>query len=238
MNTIQDKTSNWMEKETTKTSKAGSPDQPQADLGKNHYESKKQERERARNEERNLARMEKTKKSLVRYGLSVLMVAALGYGIFLLAQNAGPDGEDLSVSYPNLGRNHIALGATHSEYNSNPPSSGWHYDSPARGGFYDEPLHDEQVVHNLEHGDIWIAYHPRVSDEVKSVLKKFAGRYVVVSPRSGNEGDISLVAWRRVDTFNVGNEVVDEGRILDFISRYDNRGPENLRGIQTGRGGF
>lgn len=221
VNTIQDKTSNGAEEET-----------------KNNYESKKQERERVREEERKRARMEKTRKSLVRYSLSVLIVAALGYGIFLLAQNAGPDGEDFSVSYPDLGRNHVAVGATHPEYNSNPPSSGWHYASPARGGFYDKSLPDEQVIHNLEHGDIWIAYHPRVSDEVKSILKKFAGRYVVVSPRSENEGDISLVAWGRVDTFSVENEILDEKRVKDFISRYDNRGPENIRVPQVGHGGF
>lgn len=204
----------------------------------NNYKSKKQERERVREEERKRAKMEKTKKSLMRYGLWIAVIAIVGYGLFLLARTAGPDGEDFSTKYDIQGRDHIANGAEHPSYNSNPPSSGWHYASPARGGFYDEPLPDEQVIHNLEHGDIWIAYHPRVSDEVKSILKKFAGRYVVVSPRSENEGDISLVAWGRVDTFSVENEILDEKRVKDFISRYDNRGPENIRIPQAGHGGF
>lgn len=197
----------------------------------NGYESKKREREQAREEERNRVRMEKTKKSLVRYSLSIFIVAVIGYGIFLLAQNTGPDGEDFSVAHSVQGRNHIANGATHPPYNSNPPSSGSHYASPARGGFYNEPLPDEQVLHNLEHGDIWVAYRPDISDEVKETLKSFAGRYVVVSPRSENDGEISLVAWGRVDTFNVENKIVDEERIRDFIKRYDNRGPEKVRSI-------
>jgi len=205
---------------------------------KTEYEIKKEEREKIREEERGQAQMEKTKKSFVRYSLWVAIIVAVGYGIFLLAQTAGPDGEDFSVAYSIQGRDHIVDGATHPPYNSNPPSSGSHYTSTARGGFYEEPLPDERVIHNLEHGDVWIAYHPDISDETKDTLESFAGQYVVVSPRSENEGDISLVAWGRADTFDIENEVVDEGRIRDFISRYDNRGPEKVRGIQTGHGGF
>jgi len=180
----------------------------------------------------------KMRKSITQYAIWLLIIVAIGYGIFLLAQTAGPDGEDFSTRYEIQGRDHIADGAVHPEYNSNPPSSGWHYASPARGGFYEELLPDEQVIHNLEHGDIWIAYHSDISGEAKEILESFAGRYVVVSPRFENEGDISLVAWGRVDTFDIENGVIDEVRIKDFIKRYDNRGPEKVRGVQTGHGGF
>ena len=201
---------------------------------KNNYEQKKQEREQVREKERAQVQRTNLQKSVMRYAVWILIIGAVGYGIFLLAQTAGPEGEDASVAYDTQGRNHIADGATHPEYNSNPPSSGWHYASPAGGGFYDEPLPDEQVIHNLEHGDIWIAYSPDLSDEVVDVIKSFAGRYVVVSPRSENEGAISLVAWGRVDTFDVENGVVDEVRIRDFITRYDNRGPERVRSVGPG----
>jgi len=73
---------------------------------------------------------------------------------------------------------------------------------------------------------------------LKDTLESFAGQYVVVSPRALNDGDISLVAWGRVDMFDIENGVVDEGRIKDFISQYDNRGPEKVRGVQAGHGGF
>lgn len=205
---------------------------------KNGYELKKQERERTREEARGRVRMDNAKKSLVRYSLWIVIIVAVGYGIFLLAQTAGPDGEDFSVAYNIQGRDHIADGTTHPPYNSNPPSSGSHYTSTARGGFYEEPLPDEQVIHNLEHGDVWITYNPDISDKAKETLESFAGRFVVVSPRSENGGDISLVVWGRVDAFDIENEAVDEGRIRDFIRRYDNRGPEKVRGIQTGHGGF
>lgn len=204
----------------------------------NNYEAKRQERERAREEKYKDAQVRQVKKSLLRYGVWAGVVALMVFGVFFLMRATGPQGEDHSTAYDIQGREHIANGATHPPYNSNPPSSGWHYASPARTDFYAEPIPDESAIHNIEHGDIWIAYRPTIPDEAKSVLKKFAGAYVLVSPRAENAGDISLVAWGRVDTFDIAGGVVDEGRITDFIHRYDNRGPEKVRGIQAGRGGM
>lgn len=171
----------------------------------------------------------KTKKWIIRYGSIFVILVLVVYGISFLASSTGPESEDFSISYPSQGRNHIANDATHIAYNSNPPSSGPHYVQPVRGGFYSEAIPDEAVVHNLEHGDIWITYNPAIDDASKAILEKFAGRYVVVSPRTENEGDVSLVAWGRVDTFSLENGVLDEERIKNFISRYDNKGPENVR---------
>ncbi len=205
---------------------------------KNDYEIKKQGRERIRNEQSKRALVRKKIKSLLRSSIWIIILVLIGYGILLFMRSTAPQGEDFSTAYAPQEAVHIASGSSHSPYNSNPPSSGWHYAQPISGGFYDEPIPDETVIHNLEHGDIWIAYHPEISDVSKSILKKFSGRYIVVSPRSENEADISLVAWGRVDTFNIENGVVDEDRITDFIRRYDNRGPEKVRGVQTGPGGF
>jgi len=160
------------------------------------------------------------------------------YVITFLVRTSESQSVDHSIAFSIQGRQHIAVGEEAKQYNSNPPSSGDHYGQTARGGFYDEPLADETVIHNLEHGDIWIAYHPRINNETRSLLKKFAGQYVVVSPRAQNDGDISVVAWGRVDTFDINTDVLDEGRIQDFIRRYDNRGPEKVRGTQVGHRNF
>ncbi len=205
---------------------------------KNEYTTKEARRKQAREEQRIQMRREKIKKNMVRFSITFIILCVIVYGIIVLVRMSGPQGEDFSTAYLNQGRNHIAVGEESKSYNSNPPSSGDHYGQTARGGFYDEPLADETVIHNLEHGDIWIAYHPKISSEAKETLKKFAGQYVVVSPRSQNDGNISLVAWGRVDTFDIENDAVDEHRIQDVISRYDNRGPEKVRGVQAGHGNF
>ncbi len=159
----------------------------------------------------------------------ILIVLGLGgWGIVALMKGAAPLGPDHSTFYPAQSREHIEVGAEHAAYNSNPPSGGWHYPAPARKEYYDAPIEDGYAIHNLEHGDIWITYHPRVSQEVKDELKKFAFSKILISPRAANDTDIALVAWERVDAFNLAGGKVPEERIRDFIKRYRNQGPEKI----------
>ncbi len=173
-----------------------------------------------------------TKQSII----LILIVLGLGGWLFVRAVLARlPQGEDHSRAYSIQGRDHIAVGATHESYNSNPPTSGSHYDTPAEPGYYDEPLVDEQLVHNLEHGEIWLSYHPRVSREVKEALRQFIEPpWVIITPRAANESDLAVVAWGRLDTFNLAASttltLTDNQRLTDFILRYKNHGPENVHG--------
>ncbi|MBI4160736.1 MAG: DUF3105 domain-containing protein [Candidatus Yanofskybacteria bacterium] len=157
------------------------------------------------------------------------LVIVIGSG-WLLISVAGPKGQDYSQAYPILGRNHISDGSTVS-YNSNPPTSGDHYVTPAPARFYDKELSDEQLVHNLEHGQIWIAYKSGLPETVVKTLKKLSGGNVAVTPRSKNDTDIAIVAWGRLDKFNLEGGTFDAQRIKDFISRYQNQGPENPSGF-------
>lgn len=159
----------------------------------------------------------------------ILIVLALaGWGLTKATQSAAPEGSDYSTFFPAQNREHIAVGAEHGEYNSNPPSGGWHYGLTARKKFYDEPIEDGYIIHNLEHGDVWIAYHPRIPQEVKDALKKFAFAKIIITPREANDTDIALVAWERVDKFNLEGVPLPESRIRDFIKRYRNKGPERI----------
>lgn len=148
-------------------------------------------------------------------------------GGWLLIRANSPKGPDYSSAIPVLGRNHIADG-TYASYNSNPPTSGPHYPNPAPIRFYDSALPDEQVVHNLEHGNVWISYKPDLSPEIIKVLKGFAGGNTIVTPRPANDFDIALAAWGRLDKFNAEKSHIDKQRVKDFIIRYQNQGPEKV----------
>ena len=77
--------------------------------------------------------------------------------------------------YESLGQDHIPLGQEPPKpYNSNPPSSGGHYQSPANWGVYDHEIPDEATVHNLEHGGIRISYKPSIPDAAKKKLEEIA----------------------------------------------------------------
>jgi len=139
-----------------------------------------------------------------------------------------PQGLDQSRAVEIQSRDHIAVGAEHLVYNSNPPVGGWHYGQTARRNFYDEKIPDEYIIHNLEHGDVWIAYHPRISTDAKKKLKRFLYSRVIITARPENNFDISLVAWGRVDGFNLEDGEFPKERIDDFIKRYKNKGTEKV----------
>ena len=161
------------------------------------------------------------------------------------------EGSDLTVEKVNKpvegvvefkieGRSHVPVGTKVANYNSNPPSSGDHWDQPAKNGIYDNRLPDEQLVHNLEHGYVWVSYIPKVqkpeategaqikqslSDEDKKMLEELVkgdNWKIVMEPREANDSTIALVSWGRVlkmDSFNL-----DLAR--EFIKTYRDRGPE------------
>lgn len=199
-------------------------------IQKNEYEMKKEEQSREEASRLFRKRMKRIGIWLVGIGITASVVF-LG---FQWLRGLAPKTLDMSKEFADLGQDHIAVGASHDPYNSNPPTSGPHYVEWAVEKFYDKEIPDGHLVHNLEHGDIWISYHPRVSAEVKNVLKAFVGSKVVITARSANEFDISLAAWTRLDSFNIENSVLDEQRIKDFIARYENRGPELIRGAAMG----
>ena len=131
---------------------------------------------------------------------------------------------------PIQGQQHIALDQSHPPYNSDPPTSGWHYAEPAEAGFYESSLPDEQLVHNLEHGHVIISYDcARVADceDVKTELRGLVDRFqrwkIVAVARENADAAIALTAWGRIDKM----DSYDEDRVDAFVKRWRNRGPES-----------
>lgn len=191
------------------------------------YKVKKQRREEEKNAERQkMLRVNRVKK-IKRTFVWIIVLTAIAVAAYWSIKKSAPQGPDTSVAHSAQSRDHITEGSSHPSYNSNPPSSGWHYANPALTGFYSEPVANEYIVHNLEHGDIWIAYHSRISESFKEELKKFDANKVIITPRDANDFDIALVSWGRVDTFNIEG-ALDKNRINNFIKRYVNQGPERI----------
>ncbi len=136
---------------------------------------------------------------------------------------------DNSVGFPSQGGEHITLGTPHVAYNSNPPTSGPHTPDPARTAVYTRQLPDETLVHNLEHGHIWLSYRDPNDQEAIDVLSEIQRQYprlVVVTLRPENDTRIAAAAWQRLLTL----DEVDRDQILAFIARYSNKSPETVPG--------
>ena len=137
----------------------------------------------------------------------------------------------MSQAHEVLKAEHVPRPTAVEDYNSNPPTSGKHWSdsgAPASRGVHEEELPDEVMVHNLEHGEVWISYKPNIPDNIKEELRKITreNRKVVLTPRSRNDADIALAAWGRLDKFNLDSKPLDRQRLEDFIKRYINKGPE------------
>ncbi len=143
-----------------------------------------------------------------------------------------------------LGRGHVPVG-TPIDYNSNPPTSGKHYEEWAKAGIYNEPKDDRNLVHSLEHGYIIMSYNcdlktPSLapdaslsaqfqSDDCKKLVSQLTNIYhqkgphkLIVIPRPNLDSKLALTAWNRLDKFNI----FDQKRMEDFIDAYRDHGPE------------
>ncbi len=131
-------------------------------------------------------------------------------------------------------RDHQAGVIDYSTY-SNPPSYGPHHAFvpgvvPIPTGEYGVEQDDGDLVHNLEHGHVWIAYDPALitaSDlqKLQLIVQTLGGGHgVVLVPRTANDDAIALVSWGRLLTLNS----FDQGQVLTFIGTNRGHAPEGF----------
>ncbi len=158
-----------------------------------------------------------------------ILAVAIVVGLVLLVQSNTSAAPAPGERIPIQGNQHIQPGTSHPPYNSDPPTSGPHYPEPIPAGFYDAPQPDEAVVHNLEHGHVWITYDcSKLTDceGTKQKLRALVASYnqwkIVVTPRQNKDAAIGLAAWGWLQKLNT----YDEAAIRRFVDAWRNKGPE------------
>ena len=193
----------------------------QNNIQQNEYFSRRKEKEQKLRAEQSKRRSRMLLKWVIVFIITFLVVL----GLYKLA--ARPAAPASGAFFKAQSRDHIQPDALHADYNSNPPTGGWHNAQTVQSGIYAKELSDEQVIHNLEHGHIWIAYKPDLPKGQVDALAKIAldyGSKIVMAPRTANDTPIALVAWQRL----LKLDAADELQIKTFIDAYRGRGPENV----------
>jgi hypothetical protein len=116
-----------------------------------------------------------------------------------------------------------------------PPMGGPHASSWQNCGIYVTPVEAQFAIHSMEHGAVWITYHPDLpADQVASLESLVRGEtYMLVSPYPDQTSPIVLTVWDRQLTV----DSAADGRIADFIDRYKRvRGPESGAACSGGVG--
>lgn len=99
------------------------------------------------------------------------------------------------------------------DYPTDPPAGGPHDPVWLNCRVYDEPVRNENAVHALEHGAVWIAYSPELDASDVGRIEDEFGRSseVIVSPYPGLAGPVSLSAWGRLlEMDSVDLDIIDQ----------------------------
>lgn len=145
----------------------------------------KQRRRLAEQMRREQQRKATRRSNIITIGIAVVIVGAVT--AFIITERSGdseappaPEGVAASEAgcdeienHEEEGNQHVPAG-TQVEYGTSPPTSGDHFETPADAGFYPEPIDEESLVHNLEHGQIVIWYDPDSTQQVKDDLQALA----------------------------------------------------------------
>lgn len=111
------------------------------------------------------------------------------------------------------------------DYPHNPPVGGPHNRMWQNCGFYSEPVTDENAVHSLEHGVVWITYAADLPDDQVATLRALAARpHVLASPYPNLPSSVVASAWGR----QLQLDSATDSRLEDFIDAfvYGDQAPE------------
>ena len=106
--------------------------------------------------------------------IAVLVIASFGLTSIMGGGGGGepPEGrasqyvDGIGTNFPIAGRDHVAEG-TRITYDTVSPTSGDHWPTPAQCDFYENTLPNEQIVHNMEHGQIVVSYYLGTESDVQ-----------------------------------------------------------------------
>jgi hypothetical protein len=119
------------------------------------------------------------------------------------------------TTYPNLARNHVTGTVT---YAQTPPAGGDHSAVWQNCGIYTQPVANENAVHSLEHGAIWITYRPTLPAAQITTLKADVKSqpYGLLSPYPGLPAPVVATVWGT----QLKLQSADDPRLKTLIAKY------------------
>ena len=152
-------------------------------------------------------------------------VAVIALVITFVVSSAVPkvDPADIAIkglkTFDSLTAVHVTTAVDYqAEYGMNPPAGGDHNQAWLNCGVYTEPQQNENAVHALEHGAVWVTYDPDAlgDAEIETLRDSIPSTYMLLTPYPGLPAPVVASAW--------GNQVeldgVDDPRLADFITKF------------------
>lgn len=124
------------------------------------------------------------------------------------------------ATFQDLTQNHVT---TPVSYPQSPPVGGDHSPIWQNCGIYDGPVANENAVHSMEHGAVWLAYRPDLGAADVDILRSLARghTHVLVAPYPGLAEAVVATAWgKQLRLTNVDTEA-----LKTFVTTYE-QGPQ------------
>ena len=102
------------------------------------------------------------------------------------------------------------------DYPQNPPAGGAHAPIWLACGVYDEPVRDENAVHDLEHGTVWITHDPDLSSDDLEALAAQLPDNGIMSPRDDLPSPVVVTVWGT----QLQLDGADDERLALFLEEY------------------
>jgi hypothetical protein len=136
--------------------------------------------------------------------IATVLIVALAIGVigYAVSQNKKKDDASNPSKIPGIAHKEFSSGEHKTDvitYAESPPMGGPH--SPiwadCDGTVYPAQIANENAVHDLEHGAIWITYKPGLpADQLDVLTKLVSGKpYTIMTPYAGLKTNVSLQAW-------------------------------------------
>lgn len=129
------------------------------------------------------ARRERRRLSIAAIAIAITVIAIIGSAIWIVGARSAVESDPAIAglrSFDGLKQTHVE-GAV--DYPMLPPVGGPHAADFANCGIYTRPVANENAVHSLEHGAVWITYEPSMASGQLKVLQTLARSqpYVLLS---------------------------------------------------------
>ncbi|WP_328492339.1 DUF3105 domain-containing protein [Streptomyces sp. NBC_00414] len=159
---------------------------------------------------------------------TVIVAGLVGFGAFYIDRANDKDEQqqaaakkpvkgEKSWNAKKLTQNHVSKAVS---YPMNPPVGGDHDQAwmTCDGSVYTKAIPNENAVHSLEHGAVWITYNDKAADaDVKTLADKVGKTpYTLMSPVKDQAGALMLSAWGKQLTVDKASDP----RVQQFLTKY------------------
>jgi hypothetical protein len=133
------------------------------------------------------------------------------------------------------GDHSVSPGGISGKWNTDPPTNGPHYEQAAIFGIYEDELEPARVIHDLEHGGVFILYGDEVPDSTVQELEAFYDDHktgTIMAPLARLGDEFALGAWVAEGEDDKGQlakcTAFDAAAVSSFFRAFQFVGPERF----------